>query len=213
MAIKCILFDLDGTLTDSGPGIMNCAKDTFQKYGIPIPEPDTLRTMVGPPLKQSFHRFGIPEELVDEAVLFYRSRYVETGIYENIPYPGIRELLQQLKADGHRLFVATSKPEFMAKKVLERFDLDEYFENVCGSVADGVRDAKSAVIAFLLDQIGGSGNTVMIGDTVFDVLGANEHHIPTIGVAWGYGNVRDMLDAGAVAITDTPQALYELLNK
>lgn len=213
MVSKCILFDLDGTLTDSGLGIMNCARATFRKYGIPVPEDDVLRTMVGPPLKKSFHRFGIPLEQVDEAVLYYRSLYVDTGKYENFPYPGIRELLEKLTADGRHMFVATSKPEFMSVDILEHFDLAKYFEVIRGSLADGVRDAKSAVIESLLEQIGGAENAVMVGDTVFDVLGANEHRIPTIGVSWGYGNTADMSAAGTIAIADTPQQLYELLSK
>ena len=134
------------------------------------------------------------------------------GKYENHPYPGIRELLEALKARGHKLFVATSKPEVTAIEVLEHFDLAKYFDLICGASMDQSRTTKSEVIAFLLEQNGRIDNAVMVGDTEFDVLGAAAHGIPTIGVAWGYGEVADMQKAGAAAIADTPEQLLELLN-
>lgn len=209
-----ILFDLDGTLTDSGPGILRCARETFVHYGIPIPDDATMRTLVGPPLRQSFRRFGIPEEQMEEAIVHYRRLYTEDGgMYENLPYPGIEGLLQQLQADGQRLFVATSKPEHMAVDILEHFGLARYFECICGSLQDGVRDKKSAVISYLLEKIGGAGDAIMVGDTVFDVLGAAELDIPTVAVSWGYGRCSEMLEAGAVGIADTTEDLYLLLSK
>lgn len=213
MTPKNILFDLDGTLTDSGPGIISCAKATMEHYGIPIPDDATMRTMVGPPLRESFQRFGIAPELVDEAVAHYRSLYVVTGKYDNTPYPGIHELLRKLKADGHRLFVATSKPEHMSVDILNHFGLAPYFDRICGAMMDGIRDKKAMVIAYLLEQIGGAGNAVMVGDTVFDVIGAAEHNIPTVAVGWGYGNGDDMRTAGAMAIAYNMDELYDLLSK
>lgn len=210
---KCILFDLDGTLTDSGLGIINCAQATLLHYSISLPPREEMRSMVGPPLRQSFARFGIAPELVDEAVVYYRKLYNDTGKYENFPYPGIIDLLGRLKAEGHRLFVATSKPEHMSVDILQHFGMDHYFERICGSLLDGVRDKKAAVIEYLLDGIGGAENAVMVGDTVFDVLGAAEHQIPTIAVSWGYGIVDDMVAAGAIAVADTAEKLYDLLSK
>ena len=209
---KCILFDLDGTLTDSGQGIMNCARLTLTHYGIPIPTPEEMRTMVGPPLRQTFARFGIAPELVDEAVAYYRSHYNVTGKYENFPYPGIIELLEKLKNDGHRLFVATSKPESMSVDILQHFHMDHYFEIICGSLMDGVRDKKSDVIAHLL-RLSGAEDPIMVGDTVFDVLGAAEHSIPTIAVAWGYGDTDAMVAAGATRLVRTADELYEALSE
>ena len=209
---KCILFDLDGTLTDSGQGIMNCARLTLTHYGIPIPTPEEMRTMVGPPLRQTFARFGIVPELVDEAVAYYRSHYNVTGKYENFPYPGIIELLEKLKNDGHRLFVATSKPESMSVDILQHFHMDHYFEIICGSLMDGVRDKKSDVIAHLL-RLSGAEDPIMVGDTVFDVLGAAEHSIPTIAVAWGYGDTDAMVAAGATRLVRTADELYEALSE
>ena len=210
---KTILFDLDGTLTDSGEGIINCAQMTFERFGLPVPSREALRVIVGPPLGDSFIKFGIPKERVQEAIEVFRSRYVPIGKYENHPYPGIRELLSALKQQGHRLCVATSKPEVTAIEVLEHFDLAQYFDIICGASLDTGRVTKSEVIAYLLSQDDCKANAVMVGDTAFDVTGAAAHGIPTIGVSWGYGEAADMEKAGAAAIADTPEMLLELLNR
>lgn len=209
---KSILFDLDGTLTDSGEGIINCAKMTLERFGLPIPSPDELRTFVGPPLGDSFMKYGVPADRVEEAIAVFRSRYLPIGKFENHPYPGIRELLETLKAQGHRLYVATSKPEVTAVEVLEHFNLASFFDRICGATFDQSRVSKSDVIAFLLEQIGADTDAVMVGDTAFDVIGAAAHGIPTIGVSWGYGKVADMKKAGAAAIADTPEMLLTLLD-
>lgn len=213
MSHKAILFDLDGTLTDSGEGIINCAALALEHFGIPVPCREEMRVFVGPPLHETFIKFGVPAERANEAVDIYRSRYIPIGKYENTPYPGIRELLQRLQAQGHRLYVATSKPEGMSVDILEHFDLAKYFTRICGASMDTSRSSKSAVIAYLLEQCGNVSEAVMVGDTAFDVTGAAAHGIPTIGVAWGYGNPEDMEKAGAAAIANTPQELFELLRK
>ena len=210
---KMILFDLDGTLTDSGEGIMNCATYALEHFGLPVPDRATLRQFVGPPLRDTFIKFGVPADKAEEAITVYRSRYVPIGKYENFPYPGIRELLQQLKNEGHLLYVATSKPEEMSIDILTKFDLAHYFERICGATYDGSRDEKSKVIAYLLDTCGKNNEAIMVGDTAFDVLGAAEHNIPTIGVSWGYGEVSDMEKAGAKAIAHTMEQLHDLLTK
>ena len=210
---KTILFDLDGTLTDSGEGIINCAILALQHLSLPIPERETLRVFVGPPLHETFIKFGVPADKAAEAGAVYRSRYIPIGMFENAPYPGIRELLEALKSQGHKLYVATSKPEWMAQEILKKFELDSYFDLICGATMDTSRTEKSQVIAYLLEQTGEAGHTIMVGDTKYDVLGAAEHGIPTIGVAWGYGTVEDMQLAGAAAIATTTQELLELLNQ
>ena len=149
---KTILFDLDGTLTDSGEGIMNCAKLALEHYGLPIPTEAELRTFVGPPLHESFIRFGVPAQEADNAIKIYRSRYIPIGKFENDPYPGIRELLEKLRDAGYSLFVATSKPETMSIEILEHFDLAKYFTIICGATMDTSRSSKAAVIAYLLSQ-------------------------------------------------------------
>lgn len=210
---KAILFDLDGTLTDSGEGIMNCATFALEHFGLPIPDRETLRVFVGPPLRDTFYQFGVPKDRLDEAVAVYRKRYIPTGMFENAPYDGIENLLIKLKNGGHRLFVATSKPEWMAVEILTKFGLASYFEIIAGATMDGSRDAKADVIAYLLKQVDSVTDAAMVGDTEFDIIGANAHNIPAYGVSWGYGKVEAMRDAGAAAIAYTVDELYELLSK
>ena len=207
---KTILFDLDGTITDSGPGIMNCVELALAHYGIHVENREELRVFVGPPLRDTFLKFGVPESDVENAIKIFRSRYVPIGIFENNPYPGIRELLEELHKAGHRLYVATSKPETMAYTVLNHFDLAKYFDLICGATMDKSRDNKDAVIAYLLEQAPVGQEVIMVGDTHFDVLGAAAHGIPTIGVTWGYGAAEDMCSAGAVSVVHT---MDELLKK
>lgn len=209
---KAILFDLDGTLTDSGEGIINSVIPALEHYGIAIPSREELRVFVGPPLHDTFLRFGVPADQLENATKIYRSRYIPIGKFENAPYPGIPELLETLKAQGHKLFVATSKPEPMAVEILEHFDLAQYFDRICGASMDTSRSSKEAVIAYLLEQNGSAENMVMVGDTKYDVIGAKAHGIPTIGVSWGYGEIDEMLEAGAAAIAHTTQELLELLQ-
>lgn len=210
---KAILFDLDGTLTDSGEGIINSVIPALEHYGIAIPSREELRVFVGPPLHDTFLRFGVPADQLENATKIYRSRYIPIGKFENAPYPGIPELLETLKAQGHKLFVATSKPEPMAVEILEHFDLARYFDRICGASMDTSRSSKEAVIAYLLEQNGSAENMVMVGDTKYDVIGAKAHGIPTIGVSWGYGEIEEMLEAGAAAIAHTTQELLELLQR
>lgn len=212
MSKKSILFDLDGTLTDSAEGVINCARLALEYFGLPLPSREEMRVFVGPPLHESFIRHGVPADRADEAVQVYRSRYIPIGKFENTPYPGIREMLEALKADGHKLYVATSKPEAMSVEILEHFDLAKYFDMICGATMDTSRSSKDAVIAYLLEQNGRADNMIMVGDTKFDVLGAAAHGIPTIGVSWGYGEVADMEKAGAKAIAYTAEELLTLLR-
>ena len=208
---KSILFDLDGTLTDSGEGIINCAILALEHFGCPIPSREAMRVFVGPPLHESFVKHGVPADKAEEAVAIYRSRYIPIGKYENTPYPGIRELLERLQAEGHRLYVATSKPEGMSVDILEHFDLAKYFTRICGASMDTSRSSKDAVIAYLLNECGAQENAMMVGDTAYDVIGAKAHNIPCVGVSWGYGSVAEMQEAGAAAITDTMEQLLDVL--
>jgi phosphoglycolate phosphatase len=212
--MKQILFDLDGTLTDSGEGIIHCAQETLAHYGLPIPSQEELRTIVGPPLRQSLHRLGILPEQTDEAIEIYRRHYVDHGQFENFPYPGIENLLQKLKEEGHQLYVATSKPEAMSIRILQHFGLAKYFDIICGAESDRSRDTKAKVIAYLLEQITPlPGKMIMVGDTVYDVEGANTLNIPCVGVSWGYGVISEMQSAGAIAIAETMDHLYQILSQ
>lgn len=210
---KTVLFDLDGTLTDSGEGIINCAALALAHFGLPVPSREELQVFVGPPLYESFQRFGVPADRMDEAIRVYRSRYIPTGMFENTPYPGIQALLEALKENGYTLYVATSKPEEMSVTILERFGLAHYFDRICGASTDTSRSTKDAVIAYLLEQSGAREDMVMVGDTKYDVLGAKAHGIPAIGVSWGYGSVEEMLEAGAVGIAHSMDALLDILHK
>lgn len=209
---RTILFDLDGTLTDSAEGVINCAQLALRQLGLPIPSREEMRVIVGPPLRDSFLRFGVKEEDVEKAVEIYRSRYVPVGMFENTPYPGISAMLGALKDAGHELYVATSKPETMATEILDKFRLSGYFDKIYGASLDGTRDTKDTVIAYLLQELGPRENIIMVGDTSYDVLGAAAHGIKTIGVSWGYGEIEDMKAAGAVDIVDTPAQLLEKLR-
>lgn len=213
MTKKAIFFDLDGTLTDSGEGIINCATLALEHFGLPVPSREEMRVFVGPPLDQTFIKFGIPADKTDEAIKVFRSRYTTVGKFENFPYPGIRETLQKLRQQGHRLFVATSKPEILASEVLHHFELDGFFEQIAGATLDGSRSHKADVITYLLGMTGDVGQILMVGDTAFDVIGAAAHGISTIGVSWGYGTVEDMEKAGAVAIAHSMEELVELINQ
>lgn len=209
---KAILFDLDGTITDSGKGIIKSAAYALEHYHIPVPDAATMRAFVGPPLRDTFYKFGVPAELCDEAVEKYREHYIPVGIYENFPYPGIENVLAKLKKQNCKLYIATSKPEWMAVDVLTRFHFEGYFDIIAGATMDGSRDTKSDVIAYLLAQTGNISDAVMVGDTEFDVIGAAAHNIPCIGVSWGYGSVEEMKKAGAMAIANTMDELYILLK-
>ena len=213
MFAKAVLFDLDGTLTDSGEGIINCAVFAMERLGIPVPPREELGVFVGPPLWDTFRQFGVPSDRVDEAVEIFRSRYVPIGKFENTPYPGIRETLEALRAQGRKLYVATSKPEVTAREILEHFDLSRYFTEICGATVDKTRTSKEDVIAYLLSLDACRENSVMVGDTAFDVIGAAAHGIPTIGAAWGYGKTEDMVSAGAAAIARSPEDLLRIIEE
>ena len=209
---QSILFDLDGTLTDSGEGIMKSTIYTLTHYGIEAPPEAQLRTVVGPPLTESFARFGVPQDKLTEAVEIYRSRYIPIGRFENHPYPGIEILLENLQRNGHKLYIATSKPEWMSIEILEHFGLAKYFDIICGAATDFSRNTKEAVIAHLLSQCEEQDSAVMVGDTAYDVIGAKAHGSPCIGVSWGYGSIKEMEEAGAIAIANTMEQLYDLLR-
>ena len=207
-----LFFDLDGTLTDSGEGVINCAQLALRHFGIPCEDRVPLRAFVGPPLRESFPRFGVPADQVETAVEIFRSRYNTVGKFENVPYPGIRRMLLELRRGGFSLYVATSKPERTALEVLDKFELTACFDRVCGADFSGARDSKEDVLRYLLDLLPPGQQALMIGDTIYDVQGAARFGIPTIGVTWGYGDPEEMRRGGAVDLVDSPAALYDLLS-
>ena len=208
-----ILFDLDGTLTDPGIGITNSVAHALAHWNIEVKDRAELYKFIGPPLSDSFMRYyGFSEEDAIQAIAVYREYFSVKGLYENEVYPGIPELLSALKAAGKTVVLATSKPEALSIEILNHFGLSPYFEIIAGAGMDGVRDKKSEVIAYLLEQIHCYDGIVMVGDTKFDILGAAAHNIPAVGVSWGYGLREDMEAAGAAAIANTMDELYTILH-
>lgn len=212
MRVNNVIFDLDGTLTDSGEGIKNSAAYAFLQLGLPVPEENELRKMVGPPLSVGFSLLGVPEVQINEAIRLYRARYNEGGgKYENRVYDGVEDCLKALKAADLRLYVGTSKPEPLAREILAGFHLASYFDYIAGATWEKSRQNKDDVLAYLLTVIGGADGTVMVGDTHYDVLGAHARDLPCIGAMWGYGTREELINAGADAFADTPEELQAVL--
>ena len=201
-----ILFDLDGTLTDSGLGITKAVQYALGQMGYEVPPRESLFTFIGPPLHKSFQRqYGMDEATAVEAVRQFRVYYNQMGgILENEVYAGVRELLRDLKQAGKRLMIATSKPQAAAELVMHHFGLDEYVPEIIGGT-DDTRNTKGKVIAYALREFGVDPETaVMVGDREHDILGAAENGIPAIGITWGYGDRAELEGAGAKAVFDTP---------
>lgn len=208
-----ILFDLDGTLTDSSPGIMNSIVYALKKCNISVENTDDLRKFLGPPLHESFRDFyGFDDEKSMEAVGFYREYFSTKGLLENEVYSRIRELLEDLKDNGKRLILATSKPQPFTDRIMEHFDLAKYFEFIAGSTMDGTRSKKAEVIAYALESCGimGKSNVVMVGDREHDIIGAKTVGIDSIGVEYGYGDYDELSDAGATYIVKTVEELKDI---
>ena len=204
--IETVLFDLDGTLPDSGLGITKGVQYALGQLGYDVPPRESLFSFIGPPLHKSFQRHcGVDEAGAAEAVRQFRVYYNEMGgILENEVYPGVRELLRDLKAAGKRLMVATSKPQAAAEKVMRHFGLDEFVPEIIGGT-DDTRNTKGKVIAYALREYGVDPTTaVMVGDREHDILGAAENNLPAIGITWGYGDRAELETAGAEAVFDTP---------
>ena len=210
-----ILFDLDGTLTDAAPGIINCIAYALDDMGIEHPDAATMRTFLGPPLAVTFaEHFAMNEDQIRQAIDKYRERYHDVGLFENEVYDGIPELLTQLSSSGVLLAVATSKPTYSATRIREHFGLSNYFAFIGGAELDGSRDSKALVIKHVLDVTGTNPATQkvrMVGDRRHDVEGARAHNIDTIGVLWGYGDSAELNNAGVIALATNPEQLGELL--
>lgn len=207
-----LLFDLDGTLTDSAEGIVNCAEYALNSLGIAEPDRSKLLRFIGPPLIDSFMDFyGLSREDAVKAVAAYRERYPVKGIFENRVYEGIPEALELLKKGGKRLALATSKPEIYAKRILEHFDLAKYFEVVTGAELSGERNAKADVIDECLKRLGcpDKDTVLMIGDRKHDVEGAKLCGVACAGVKFGYAEENELENAGADFVFDTPFQLAE----
>jgi phosphoglycolate phosphatase-like HAD superfamily hydrolase/membrane protease YdiL (CAAX protease family) len=208
---QVILFDLDGTLTESGEGIINCVQYALEKLGKKEEHPENLQCFIGPPLKEQFMKYaGLSEEEGEKAVVYYRERYTTTGMFENRLYPKIPELLELLKINNKILAVASSKPEVYVKQILEHFQIADYFTAIVGSELDGRRTEKAEVIEEALRRMHleeERDKVLMVGDRSHDVQGAISCGLQCIGVAYGYGSREELEKAGAVYIADSVEDL------
>jgi phosphoglycolate phosphatase len=206
-----VLFDLDGTLTDSAPGMIGGLRYAADRHGLAWPSDEIVQSFLGPPLMDTFTgHFEMTAEDATAAIETYREYYHATGLFENRVYEGIPELLAALHDRGLTLAVSTSKPTPSATRILERFELAPHFNFIGGATLDGSRQHKAEVIEHTLEALGSPDGTItMIGDRAHDVLGAAAFGIPTIGVDWGYGTPHELTEAGAFAVASTPA---EVLN-
>lgn len=211
---KNILFDLDGTLTDSFDGITNSALYALHNMGVTKYNKSNLNFFVGPPLYDSFGRiFDGDEQKVERAVTLYREYFAERGWKENSVYDGVPQMLRQLNDMGKRLIVATSKPELFARRIVEYFDLSKYFTFVAGASMDASRTKKAKVIEYAIANTGiEKAETIMIGDRNHDILGAKQCGLKSMGVLYGYGDLQEHVDAGADYIAKTPQEVVDLIR-
>lgn len=200
-----ILFDLDGTLTDPGLGITNSVMYALKKFNIEVTDRTSLYKFIGPPLSESFQKFyGFSEEQSEQAVVYYREYFKDKGLYENEVYEGVESVLEQLKAMGKTVVLATSKPEVFATEILRHFHLDKYFDFIAGATLDSTRNKKADVIAYALETCGieDTATAVMIGDREHDILGANQYDLDSVGVLCGYGDYAELEKAGATYIVE-----------
>lgn len=211
--MNTVFFDLDGTLTDPKEGITRSIQYALERLDAPVPETDALLWCIGPPLRASLAQLlGGDDDAAGEALALYRERFAETGLYENAVYAGIPDVLRELKDQGKRLFVATSKPHVYAERIVEHFGLDECFEIVFGSELDGTRAEKTDLLQYAVAQTGTDpAEAVMIGDRKHDMLGARNNDLSCIGVLYGYGSEAELQAAGAQQLVSSPEELLQTL--
>lgn len=209
-----ILFDLDGTLTDPKEGITKSVQYALEKFGIVEPDLNQLEHFIGPPLQVSFSEaYGFDKEQAKKAIAYYRERFTKKGMFENVVYHGIPQLLKELKGHGCKLIVATSKPTVFAEEILKYFKMELYFDEVVGSHLDGSRIAKADIIQYIINRNKDYEKDafVMIGDRKHDIIGAQAVRMDSIGVAYGYGSLEELRKAGPTHIAEHVEQLRALL--
>lgn len=212
-----VLLDLDGTLSDSEPGILRSLQWACEQEGFPTPTEAEVRSVIGPPFEIGLPSIGIPDDALERVVNRYRERYTAIGAYENTLYDGILEMLDELASLGLSLSIATAKPEETAHPILDYFGISDRFEVRAGASLTSERRTKAQVIDHALHELEIHADpdlidhVIMIGDRDHDVHGAMHHGITCIGVMWGYGSERELLGAGAVALADSPADVAELV--
>lgn len=211
-----MLLDLDGTLSDSEPGIRNSLVWALEREGFPLPTDEQVRSVIGPPFELGLPSIGIPDDALERVINRYRERYEAIGAFENTLYDGIIEMLDAFADAGMILAVATAKPERTAFPILDYFGISERFEVRAGATMTPERRTKAQVIEHALRQLGIHGDpdlfdhVIMVGDRDHDVHGAYHHGIPCIGVTWGYGTPEELLTAGAVTLAERPADVVAL---
>lgn len=209
-----VLFDLDGTIIDSGEGVTRCVQHALNHFGFGEQPHEALTRFIGPPLHLSFEEFyGMTPEEALKAVAVYRKRYSTVGVFENTLYEGIPELLKSLYDRGVMIVLATSKPLIFAEKILEYFHLKQYFSHIIGSNLDGTLTDKTEVVAFALEKSGVTDKTsaIMVGDRKFGVIGAQKNGIASVGALYGYGSAEEFEECGADFVIEKPMDLLGIL--
>jgi phosphoglycolate phosphatase len=210
--VRTVLLDLDGTLVDSAALIVEHLAGAIAAVGAPVPAPEVLRSLVGPPFETALPAIGLSLEQTAGAVAAYRTTYDKVAATHTPVYPGIREMLERLRAGGLRLALATSKPEHLARRIAAGVRVDEYLALIGGADDTVGRVGKDKVIASVLERLEldpGREQVVMVGDRHHDVDGAAAHHVPTIGVEWGYAAPGEL--AGAALVVPDVAALEKAL--
>ena len=212
---KTILFDLDGTLTDSALGITNSVMHALKVLGITLPERKELFKFIGPPLGESFKKFyGFTEAEAVKAIKIYREYFADKGLYENELYPDITEMLDILKQYNNTLLVATSKPELFARRIIDHFSLTQYFSYVAGADLGETRGEKANIIKIALSEAGISPlGAVMVGDREHDIIGAKKCGLLSVGVLYGFGSLSELTEAGADDIAETVSDIPDAIGR
>lgn len=212
---KYILFDMDGTITDSYEAVTRSFVYALEYYGVTDYDKSKLRLILGPPLRESFEKlFDFGREKSLAAVEKYRERYKKCFLKEHKIFPGVRELLENLQKDGFLLVLATSKPLVSAEAILEHFDLKKYFYFVGGASLDTSRDTKEKVLEYIFEKCEiDKSQAVMVGDRCYDLIGAECIGIDAIGVLYGYGDRAELEQYPNVYLAKTPQDVYDFLSK
>ena len=210
---KCVIFDLDGTLSDSKEGITKSVQYALKKVGIIEDNLNNLEHFVGPPMVEEYIRaYGMTKEKAFETLGYYRERYTPIGIYETKRYPGVKEILDAIKDNGCKIGMATSKPESMAVEVARYLEIFDYFDIICGADLKGPRQSKADVLNKLFEESDfEKEESILVGDTRFDIEGANKVGIDSIGVTWGTGTREEMLDEGAKEVFDSYESVIDYL--
>ncbi len=206
-----VFFDLDGTLTDPKEGITRSIQYALEQLGHEVPNVDELEWCIGPPLQASMASL-VGEQAAESAVAYYRERFSDIGWAENTPYEGIHDVLSNLRQSGATLYVATSKPHVFANRILDHFELSNYFSGVYGSELDGTHSDKSELLRHALNTINLSHQATMIGDRSHDIIGALSNDMNSVGVTYGYGTYEELHSSGAHQIVDAPGELCSILT-